>query len=305
MIQSGNVIGQYMVERLISNEGGMSQIFLGRELERTKHKVAIKVNLTEDSNHAAFQDILRNETLVLSQMRHPNIVHIHPLRLNNNRVGYSSRTIPNGPYYYAMEYIPGKSLEKLVPSITRKMPIGWRLELFYQLVITIDYMHKKGYAHCDLKPANIIFRNSPHSNQMPTPVLIDFGSASPVSQMGRMTASVRYSPPEILMSLDRPDLTNGIRGDKVDIWGLGVIFYEILVGHPLFDQKDRRAATTTILRGELKTMSQLQPDIPQVLDRLLIQMLSRDASLRPTTDELIMALDEKMAFTRPPRIAIK
>lgn len=306
-IKKNDIIGPYIIERALSSSGGMSDVYLGHLQERPEYRAALKVASTDSPSQAAFQDLIRRETDVLAKLHHPSIVHIYPMRFGE-RVLYTARaqTHHEKPWYYAMEYIGGPTLDKMTSKIARKFPLSWAFELFYQLLTTVHYMHRCGYAHCDLKPQNIMFRTEPQPNQLPLPVLVDFGSASPVKQVHELTVTVRYSSPEALLAIDRQDigLDKGLRGDKIDIWSLGLLLYEIVTGKPLFDQRRKSAITTTILRGQLRKMSDKRRDVHKSLDAVLARMLRRNPSERPTTAQLISAFEQHIETTMPPRVAL-
>lgn len=283
----------------------MSKIFLVQDTER-RYRAVVKVSLTKDENSTIQQDMLRRETLVLTKLRHPGIVRIFPLPIGRYMT-YTARALthPDKPWFYAMEYLGHGSLGDLATVIAGKYPLMWTIELFYQLVTTVHFMHQNRFAHCDLKPQNILFRYSPDPRQTPVVVLVDFGSVAPNFQIEQLTASVRYSPPEVLLALKRSDLDlsdAGIQADKVDIWGLGVILFEIITGRPLFHQKLRDSITTTILRGEIELMRKYRLEVHDSLDFLLTKMLEKDPGKRPTTGQIIEALEERIESIRPPRI---
>ncbi len=121
----------------------------------------------------------------------------------------------------------------------------------------------------------------------------------------RLTASLRYSPPEVLLAMERKDeqMQKSILPDKVDIWSLGVIFFEIVTGRPLFDQKKRASITTTVLRGSLQTIKEIRPGAPEQLDKFMSKLLERQPEERPSTGQIIEALEERMSSVRPPRLA--
>ncbi|MGB1251125.1 MAG: serine/threonine protein kinase [Candidatus Promineifilaceae bacterium] len=300
-IQPNDRIGNYTVNKLLSDAGGMSSVYLAERVDNPKRKVALKVALS--SNVSAFQDLLRDETRVLSKLRHPGLIRVYSEDVNG-RFKYAMRAIrhEDRPWYYAMEYIPGLSLEGLKSRI-RRFPLEWKIELFYQILTTIDYMHKMGYAHCDLKPANILFRRTPRINELPLPVLVDFGSASPVKQIKEKIATVRYASPEIIHALSDPNPKShlGIRADKLDIWELGVLLYEIVTGEALFRGNTRRIKTT-ILRGEIKRMSDTRLEINPSLDKLLSVMMRQNPNERPSTNAIIQAIEERISSIHPPRI---
>jgi len=305
--QTGDIIGPYTISKLLSNEGGMSQVFLAHDTERPSHMAALKVQMTHEEKGAVFQDLLRQEAETLQHLRHPGVVRIYPLRIDN-RVAYAARAYDynNQPWYYAMEYLSqGSNLSSVIKSI-RKFPVEWIVELFYQLLIVVEYVHLRGYAHGDLKPQNIFLRYPLAINETPFPILIDFGSATTIKHgIRQLSASIRYSPPEVILALERQDIspeTLITQPEKIDVWALGAILFEMVTGRPLINRSNRREITTTILRDRLDTMRSLRPDIHPSLDKLASVMLRRNATERPDITELLQAVEERIHSVRPPRI---
>lgn len=304
-LKPGTQLHNFVIDKLLSEQGGMSHIYQAHDVERPDYPVAVKVGLTQGKMAKAFKDLLLRESQVLAKLHHPTIVHIIPQQFGRN-VAYVAKTDDDAPYY-AMEYITGPTLDQCTKQIAKRFPFEWAIELFYQIVIGVHYMHQLGYAHCDLKPQNIMLRREPEVHQMPQPVLIDFGAVSPVRLMSELAVSIRYAPPEALKALDRPDMPEykDIRADKVDIWGLGVILYEIVTGQPLFNQRNENVMRTTILQGKLKSMTDQRDEVHKSMDKLMMQMLKSDPTQRPSTTRIIEALEKRITSVRPPRIAVK
>ena len=308
-IQSGTRFGAYVVEKPLSKAGGMAQVFLAAHVRSPQLKVALKVQIEGDQNSAAFSDLLDREIEVLQSVRHPGIVRIYPLDIDG-RLVYRAKahSVRNQPWYFAMEYLDGRMLDSCLKEVSQ-MPILWVIELFYQLLTTIDYLHNRHYAHCDLKPQNLFLRRPPHPQQAPLPVLIDFGTATtPQNGMAHLAGSLRYSPPEVLVALQRQDSyhQDHISPKKVDIWALGAILFEMIAGRPLANAKFRNGITTTIISGEFDQLSHVAGTHDQAilrkLDKILAQMLKTEAKKRPSTAMLIKAIEEKIPAIRAPRI---
>ena len=318
--QRGECIESYIIDKQLSNKGGMSQVFLASEAERPKRKVALKVQLTDHKHELVYRDLLRHEAEQLTQLRHPGIVRIIPMRLTSG-FGYVAKAGQhhNTPWYYAMEYLSGPSLVDCLPRFTRpqkkifggaagaRFSTDWIIELFYQLLIIVQYMHRSGLAHCDLKPDNIMFRTLPEPHLPPQPILIDFGSVSPAATLGRLTSSIGYSPPEVIEALHRSDVAAeafGIQPTKIDVWSLGAILFELLTGVQLVNPAERARLSTTAIRGEieLEHLRSYRPDIDKSLDILLGVMLRSSPAKRPTVSELIEAIEGSIFTIRPPRI---
>lgn len=309
-IEIGSFLGQYIVEQRLSDAGGTSQIFLAHKQQQPKHKAAVKVHLANDDNGIIFQNLLSNEIAALRTLRHPGIVRIYPLHIDGRTVYRGRAHEVNGyekPSYFAMEFLGhDNTLDRYLKAVS-SYDVEWGLELFYQILTTVHYMHQKGYAHCDLKPENIFLRYAPDPHHIPLPILADFGSAAKISAgITQLTASLRYSPPEVLVALERKDMTaTHIRPDKVDVWALGAILFEILTGRPMIKGHRRSAITTTIVRGEFDRVIHKRRDrhdALESLDKVITRMVHPEAVKRPPLEQIIQAIEERITSVIPPRI---
>jgi serine/threonine protein kinase len=294
---AAHAIGPFAVDRKMFTSG-MSEAFLVYDPSRPDMRLVLKRNLTGD-NRLAWEELLRNEVEYLVRLRHPSVVRICPFHLRG--VGAKGRVFlaretetDTSPWFFVMEYIGGGSLESAAATI-KTFPLGWRLELFYQIIIAIDYMHRMKLAHCDLKPGNILFRMAPNAAYMPRPVLIDFGSVSPADRLRRPSGTVRYASPEMLQAINRPDIpTDHIVPWKNDIWALGALLFEIVTGRPLINEQDRSRATTSTMRGEFDDLQKIDPTVPKVLARLVNFMTSKEMTDRPPTSKIIEILEQQV-----------
>jgi serine/threonine protein kinase len=290
-------IGPFTVEqRLFAS--GISEAFLVRDPERPDVRLVLKRNLATGDRHAN-EDMLRFEVEHLARLRHPGVVRIFPFKPHG--VGAKGKVYlaresdqDDAPWFFVMEYIGGGPLEAHAAQI-KTFPLGWRLELFYQLVIVVDYMHKLKLAHCDLKPGNLLFRAPPAPHLLPRPVLIDFGSVSPADRLRRVSGTLRYAPPEIIEAINRPDIsTDHVLPWKADIWALGALLFEIVTGRPLINEQDKTKATTSTMRGEFDDIQKVDPSVPRKLARLVNFMISKDMADRPPTSKIVEILEQQI-----------
>jgi serine/threonine protein kinase len=290
-------IGPFRVERRLYTSG-MSEGFLVADAVRPVAWLLLKRNLTGE-NRLACEEMLRVEVEQLVRLRHPNVVRIFPFKPHGtgtrDRVFMARESEQDdAAWFFVMEYIGGGGLEAHADRI-KTYPLGWRLELFYQVLIVVDYMHKLRLAHLDLKPGNILFRTPPVANALPRPVLIDFGSVSPADRLRRPSGTLRYASPEMLQAINRPDVpTDHIVPWKADIWALGALLFEIVSGRPLINQQDRSKATTSTMRGEFDDLREIDPSVPKLLARLVNFMISKDIADRPPTSKIIEILEQQI-----------
>jgi serine/threonine protein kinase len=303
-LQPGQFVEPYRIEAVLS-EGGMSDIYLASAQDRRYHKIAVKCS---KDGRAEYQDALRREVDNLKLLRHPSVVRIFPLRLSRERVVYHARAdrAPAQPWYFAMEHIPGGSLDGHNARINH-LPVAWRTELFYQLLVAVHFIHRAGYTHCDLKPENILLREAPRMDRTPQPVLVDFGSASPISRRRNLTHTPQYAPPEVIRAATDPQNTSlrapeMLPPDKADVWALGAIYYELLTGAPLIPAATYAEAVEVVLNGKWDHISSRRPDIHKSLVHLVDRMLQTNPYDRPEVGEIIVEVEERIASVAPPRI---
>lgn len=110
-------------------------------------------------------------------------------------------SLQNKPWYMVMEYLNGNSLGNNLSAI-HKLSLQWKLELFYQLLLPISFIHQKGFAHRDIKPDNIVFRNPIFTNKVPEPVFVDFALATSGEQQRAIldnSYTLEYASPERIL----------------------------------------------------------------------------------------------------------
>jgi serine/threonine protein kinase/WD40 repeat protein len=222
----GDWIGGYRVLGLLG-EGGMGMVYLAEQERPIARQVAVKIiKLGMDTRAvlARFQ----SEQQALALMDHPSIAHV-----------YEAGATAEGRPYFAMEYVPGVPITDYCDRHhlgTRK-----RLELFLQAAGAVQHAHQKGVIHRDLKPSNILITER---DGEPVLKVIDFGLAKATEkQLAEETlfteAGVLIGTPEYMS----PEQALGARDidTRTDIYSLGAVLYELLVGTAPFDSKSLRA----------------------------------------------------------------
>jgi serine/threonine-protein kinase PpkA len=236
-------ISGYKVERRIG-EGGMASVHLAiqKSLDRPVALKVLNAVLTTDTKYSKrFVD----EGRIIAALNHPNIITIYD-------VG-----VAQGIHYISMEYIQGGDLknrmgQQLEPEAT--------IELVSTIARALDFAHAAGVIHRDVKPANILFRPDG------TPLLTDFGIAKRLDSDPTVGMTVLGTPGYL-----SPEQAQGQTVDgRSDIYSLGVILHELLVGNRPFEA-DTEIATI------LKQLNEPVPDLPSALRRyqpLLHQMIA-------------------------------
>ncbi len=239
--------GEYLLTGKIG-QGGVAEIYKGRQ-ESLDRDVAIKIlspKLTSDL------DIVRRferESLVIAKLNHPNIVHV------------IDRGTAGGRYYFVMEYIDGTSFREVIDS--DRIPLKTKLEMIVEVCKGLDYAHKNGIIHRDIKPTNILIDRQGNA------LVTDFGVAQIVgAPETEMTASdivmgtVSYMSPEQKVSSTNVDQTT-------DIYAMGIILYEILVRKKPF--------------GHFKLPSKIDPKIDPTFDEIVLKCMAQEPKDRYQT----------------------
>jgi serine/threonine protein kinase len=225
---SDDDFGRYHILRPLG-EGGMGTVYLAEQREPIRRLVALKVvKLGMDTGQVLAR--FANECQALAIMDHPSIARI-----------FDAGATPKGRPYFVMEYIEGVPITQYCDR--RRMTIGQRLEVFLSVCRAVQHAHQKGVIHRDLKPSNVLVMEQ---EEKPVAKVIDFGIAKAtdqwavektlLTQFGQMVGTPEYASPE------QAEVMTGEVDERSDVYSLGVILYELLIGVVPFDP--------TILRQE-------------------------------------------------------
>lgn len=235
--ESGTRIGDYQLETEIG-QGGFGVVWLAKQVEPYEREVAIKIlKLGMDSR--AILKRFEVEQKILAMMDHPNIARL-----------IESGTTMTGQPFFAMELARGLAITKYCDE--KCLDIPSRLNLFIDVCFAVNHAHQKGAIHCDLKPSNILVIDKANG---PLVKVIDFGISQViktpkfrltqvVTAEGQVLGTPDYMAPEQFHSRKATDTLS-------DIYSLGAILYELLIGSPPFcSRKSKHLSQEGLLRGE-------------------------------------------------------
>src|SRR6204780_324087 len=213
--------GRYHIVRALG-EGGMGTVYLAEQREPIRRWVALKVvKLGMDTGEVLAR--FAKERQALAMMDHPNIARI-----------FDAGATPKGRPYFVMEYIEGVPITQYCDG--KRMTIGQRLQLFLAVCRAVQHAHQKGVIHRDLKPSNVLVTEQEGA---PLQKVIDFGIAKAtdqwavantlLTQFGQMVGTPEYASPE------QAEVMTGDVDERSDVYSLGVLLYELLIGTVPFD----------------------------------------------------------------------
>src|SRR6476469_2879273 len=267
----GELIGHYLIERLIG-VGGMGEVYLARD-EQLGRKVALKflpARLTADNMQLRR---FKSEARAASALNHPNILTVYEISTDGNR------------QFIATEFIEGVTLRAWLAE--GRMNLCAALEIAVQVASALAAAHEAGVVHRDVKPENIMLRPDGYAK------VLDFGIAK-LAEEGRAredhelaTTSGLQTRPGLVLGTARYMSPEQARGQKVDarsdIWSLGVVLYEMVVGIPPFTGETPSDCIASILTKELPPLSGVLPDVPLKLEEILQKALRKDRDERYQT----------------------
>ncbi len=260
-------IGRYEILEEIGR-GAMGVVFKGHD-PLIGRLVAVKTITAGVAENPALLERFYREARAAGGLQHPNIVTIYELAESG------------GAPFIAMEYLEGESLEKI---IARKptLPLAIRLGYVLQTCRALDYAHRRGVIHRDVKPANIVVTRDGVVK------VVDFGIArltsSSQTQTGALLGTLAYMSPE--------QLRGQHAGARADIWALGVVLYELIAHQRPFTGDNHGALLMSILQKEPPSIRQAVPECPVALERVLLKSLRKNDQERyQSMEELLKDLE--------------
>jgi serine/threonine-protein kinase len=278
--------GRYTIERELGR-GGMASVYLAEDVKHHR-KVAIKVMHPDLVASVDAQRFLR-EIGIAAQLSHPHIV---PL-LDSGDAG--------GLLYLVAPYITGGSLRE---KLTREAPLAVKdaLRIAQEAGAGLDFAHRNGFVHRDVKPENILFADG-HA------VLSDFGIAraccgpnltqvSGLTEVGIVVGTPEYMSPE------------QASGDDVDspsdVYSLACVVYEMLTGEPPLKAAGPRATMARQISEVPRSVRAARPDAPPAVEHALARALAKDPADRfPTVAEFLAALEAELPEGAGPATAVR
>ncbi|MCB1183938.1 serine/threonine protein kinase, partial [bacterium] len=238
-------VGPYRLVRQIG-EGGMGLVYEAEQLHPIRRKVALKM-VKRGLDTAEFISRFESERQALAMMDHPCIARV-----------FDAGATDQGRPYFVMEYVEGIPLHEYCNL--HRLTVRQRLELFGHVCDGVQHAHQKAIIHRDLKPSNVLVTVI---DGQPVPKIIDFGVAKATdssvfestltTSVGQLVGTPEYMSPE------QADLDGGGIDTRTDVYALGVMLYELLVGRLPFTSEEFKEMG---FKKALQTIREVEPPRP-------------------------------------------
>ena len=254
----GQTLRQFRLEEKIGS-GAMGVVYRAVD-ENSGKKAAVKVITGEQANKSNSAPRFIREAEILQKFRHPHIVRF----LGGGRY--------QGQLYLAMELIGGGTVEDVLAT-QDFLPWEEVVDLGIQICSALQYAHDKGIVHRDLKPSNLLMTESRQIK------LTDFGIAkdldgTALTADGRTLGTLAYMAPEQIRGVKEIS-------HRADLYALGCVLYQMLVGQPPFTVKTQAGLMNAHLMEPAPRPSAKNPQIPRALDDLIVSLMAKDTADRP------------------------
>jgi len=274
---TGRQLANFRIEHLIG-QGGMAQVYYGWDV-KLERPVAVKVIDARYRDNPIYAERFVREAQSVAAWRHENIVQVY----------YADDQ--DGLYYFVMEYIEGLDLRELLfqyAAESELMPHDDVLRIVHAIANALDYAHQKGVIHRDVKPSNVMVAGDGRV------VLTDFGLALDVQEgsLGQVFGTSHYISPEQARS-------SADAVPQSDLYSLGVILYEMLVGVVPFDDPSPASVAVQHLTQPPPPPREINPNLGQETEVVLLKVLSKSPEERYQTGGGVMDALEKALQLSP------
>ncbi len=267
LLAKGSTLGPYRVIEQIG-AGGMAKIYKAYQ-PRMERYVALKVLPQHYAEDPTFVERFNREARTIAQLEHQSILPVYDFGEEN------------GITYLAMRYLEGGTLKNVLER--GRLSIRDIEGLMTQICAGLDYAHRRGVVHRDVKPSNVMIDNEGAA------YLTDFGiakvleGASELTETGAAIGTPAYMAPE-------QALGKGV-DSRSDIYALGVILYELICGRVPYQADTPMAVALAHIHEPLPLPRTLNPEIPEPIEAVIIKALAKDPDDRyQTANELALAL---------------
>jgi len=256
----------YKLKRLLGR-GGMGAVFLAEDT-RLERFVALKILPSTFNNNSEAALRFQQEAKAVSAISHQNVAHIYEFGRQD------------GMCFFAMEYVPGKTLRESLDE--KQIKISTAVEIALQIAQALEAAHTEDITHRDIKPENIILRQRAIATQEVLVKILDFGLAKLGEKRFREGSTSFKTTPGLIMGTTAYMSPEQVRGETIDkrtdLWSLGVLLYEMIAGERPFEGNTASDVRAAILLKEPLPLP-LELELPK-LNRIIQKALMKDILLR-------------------------
>ncbi len=259
---------RYELQELVGG-GGMADVYKARDvlLDRT---VAVKILHEQFKRDTEFIQKFHREAQAAAKLTHPNIVNIFDVGVTGD------------DHYIVMEYVPGSTLKDRIKQ-EGHLEVADALRVARDIASALAHAHANNLVHCDIKPHNILMMPDGSAK------VADFGIARAVTEStmtytGNVVGSVHYFSPE--------QAKGTMITPRSDVYALGVVMYEMLTGQLPFTGETPVSIAMKHLQEQPRSVRQLEPSIPPVVEAIVARAMQKDANLRPSSSELVQDISQ-------------
>ena len=253
---TNQTVGEYRVVDFLG-AGGMGEVY--RAMHQKIGRVAAVKVLTQATQSSGFVERFFNEARIQASLQHPNVATLYDFC----EVG--------GQPCIIMEYVDGQTISERISAYGAALPLAETVYVFERVCEAIEYIHRNGVIHRDIKSNNIKISSTGQVK------LLDFGIAKgqdsrQLTQAGSVIGTLQYLAPELIRG--------GTADARGDIWALGVLLYEMVTGRTPFDAETIGDLCDRIDRVEYAPPAQLNPGVPREVAAIISRCLRKNPAER-------------------------
>jgi serine/threonine-protein kinase len=271
VFNTNQTVGEYRIVDFLG-AGGMGEVY--RALHSKIGRVAAVKVLTQASQSGGFVERFFNEARIQASLQHPNVATL-----------YDFCEVEGQPCI-VMEYVDGETISERIAAYRAPLPLSETVHVFEKVCEAIDYVHRHGVIHRDIKSNNIKI-SSQHEVK-----LLDFGIAKaqntqPLTQVGSVIGTLQYLAPELIRG--------GTADASGDVWALGVLLYEMVTGRVPFEADTVGDLCDRIGRVQYTPPAQLNPAVPREVAAIIARCLRKNPQERYHTATELLADAHKLS----------
>jgi serine/threonine protein kinase len=285
------VTEKYRLDRLLGR-GGMGAVYAGTHVDLDR-PIAVKLLLPDFTADQDALERFRREARAAARLNHPNVADTYDYGL-----------LPEGGAYIVMELIEGQTLRQYM-NAAEQLLFDEALQIIGQVAHGVEAAHRQGIIHRDLKPSNILLAHDHHNRLLAK--VVDFSVAklkegttsggAALTATGSLIGTPRYMSPE--------QCSGHGTDTRSDIYSLGVILYEMLAKRTPFEAPTATAIAIKHIQQQPPPVSEFRADVPEALQQLITQSLSKNPAARPQTALEFAEKIEEVFKTLPVYEAVK